>query len=195
MSNTAVKTPPLMTVAEFLEWSQDDRGTRYELVEGEIRAMAPGSDAHNTIVSNINFLIALHLRGKRPHCRVVSAPGVQPHVRADWNFRIPDLGVTCTPNRLGYIMTPDPILLIEVLSPSNSQDTWGNVAHYTTVPSVSEIAVFNSTRVRAEVLRRDAAGGWPPNPDAIEAGQIMRFASIEAECPIEDCYRGTHLAP
>ena len=104
------KLPAMMTVAEFLEWPGDGTDTRYELVDGELRAMAPAADSHNTIVANLAALIWNRIKQTGLPCRVVATPGIEPHVRADWNFRIPDLGVTCTPNRIGTVMTPDPIL-------------------------------------------------------------------------------------
>ena len=53
MADAARKLPPLMTVAEFLEWPGDGTGTRYELVDGVLRAMAPASDNHGTIQTNL----------------------------------------------------------------------------------------------------------------------------------------------
>ena len=49
----------------------------------------------------------------------------------------------------------DPVLLVEILSPSNRAETWTNVWAYTTIPSVREILVLHSLRIRAELLRRD----------------------------------------
>jgi Uma2 family endonuclease len=185
--------PPKMDVTDFLGWTGDGTGTRYELVDGVLRAMAPASDAHNTIISRLVVLITRHLDAKRPGCRVVTSPGIQPRVRSEWNFRIPDLGVTCTQNQKGDVMTPDPILLVEVLSPGNATETWDNVMAYTTLPSVQEILIVHSTRIKAELLRRDAQGHWPANPELIEAGALVALASIEAELPLNDVYTGTYL--
>lgn len=193
MTTAQLKLPPMMTAADFIDWPGDGTSTRYELVDGVLRAMAPGSDAHNTIVMTFGSLLAAHLREKRPGRRVVASPGVQPRVRAEWNFRIPDLGVTCAPNRPGEIMTPDPVLLVEVLSPSNAQDTWENVRAYATLPTVSEIAVVHSTRVAVELLRRDADGAWPKDPETLTAGNLQ-LASIDARISISDIYSSTHLA-
>jgi Uma2 family endonuclease len=193
MATTQRKLPPLMDIVDFIAWPGDNAGTRYELIDGVPRAMAPGSDAHNTIVSRLAYQLTRHLDAKRPSCRVVIAPGVQPRVRASWNFRIPDLGVTCAPAKAGDVMTPDPILLIEVLSPGNASETWENVIAYTTLPSVQEILVVHSTRAKAELLTRDAAGAWPADPEAIVAGAIP-LASMGFELPLAEAYAGTHLA-
>ena len=61
-------------------------------------------------------------------------------------------------------MFPEPILFIEILSPSNEVETWANVWTYASIPSVAEILVVHSTRVAAELLRREANGQWPDEP-------------------------------
>ncbi len=182
----------MMDVADFIEWPGDGMGTRYELIDGVLRAMAPGSDAHNTIIGNLTALIWAHLRKARPGCRVVTAPGVQPRVRAEWNFRIPDLGVTCAPNKPGDVFTPDPILLIEVLSPSNAAETYESVRAYATLPSVKEILVVHSTRIEIEVLVRGTDGNWPANPTNLKSGTLS-LESIGAGIPVTDIYANTHL--
>ena len=188
------KLPAMMTVAEFLEWPGDGTDTRYELVDGELRAMAPAADSHNTIVANLAALIWNQLKHTGLPCRVVATPGIEPHVRTDWNCRIPDLCVTCTPNRIGTVMTPDPILLIEVLSPSNKSDTYENVRAYTTIPSVREIVIVHSTQIRAELLVRDEHGHWPANATEIGVNDVLKLNSINATLPLAEVYAGTHLA-
>jgi Uma2 family endonuclease len=194
MTFTQRKSTPFMDVADFIAWPGDEPGVKYELIDGVPRAMAPGSDVHNTIVNRLAFLLTRHIDANRPGCRVVVAPGVQPRVRATWNFRIPDLGVTCAPARASDVMTPDPILLVEVLSPGNAGETWENVIAYTTLPSVLEILVVHSTRVKAEMLCRDGDGAWPADPEVVEAGGAVRLASIGFDLPLAQAYAGTHLA-
>ena len=187
------KLPPMMTVDEFIGWTGDGTDTRYELVDGELRAMAPAADAHNTIVANLLVLIGGHLRNIGSPCRVVSAPGIQPHIRSNWNFRVPDLGVTCAPNRPNAVMTPEPVVLIEVLSPGNKNETYENVRAYGTIPSVREIVIVHSTLVRAELLVRDEHGHWPPNPTELGGTDALMLASIGASFPLAEVYAATHL--
>jgi Uma2 family endonuclease len=115
-------------------------------------------------------------------------------VRANVNMRVPDLGVTCTPDAPGQQTLPDPIVLIEILSPGNASDTWDNVWSYTTIPSVREIAVVHSTRVLVELLRRGADGSWPAEPEEIGPGDTLRFDSVGFACALADVYAQTHLA-
>lgn len=187
-------TPSLMTVDEFLTWPSDGTGRILELVHGRIRAQDAASDAHGTIQSRLNVLIGNHLDVKRPGCRVVANPGIRPRLLAKWNHRIPELGVTCTPNRPDVHATPEPILLIEVLSPSKYDDTWSNVPLYATLPSVMEILLVDSTKVEAQLLLRGPDGAWPQGPITIGEGGTIALASIGLEFPLEAAYQGTHLA-
>ena len=188
-----IRLPPFMDVADFLAWPGDGTPTRYELVDGVLRAMAPATPTHNTIVSNLTLLIGNHLARHRGDCHVETTPGIQPRLRADWNFRIPDLGVTCRPAERDAAMMPEPILLVEVLSASNAAETWDNVRAYASIPSVREILVLHATRIRAEILTRDSEGAWPENPAPIATGEPVHLASIDLGFPLEEAYRHTYL--
>src|SRR4249919_758686 len=99
------RAPARMTLDEFLAWDSGDRSGRpWQLIDGEPVAMAPGSDAHGAIQSEIGALLRNHLLEQRSPCRVVTEPGIVPRVRANRNYRIPDLGVTCTPPSLDLMM-------------------------------------------------------------------------------------------
>jgi Uma2 family endonuclease len=181
---------PTMSAAEFLAWPGDGTGRRFELVDGQLRAMAPARDVHGTIQANLTGLLFNHLRGTR--CRVVVTPGVQPRVNATSNVRIPDIGVTCVPNRREDVLVPDVILLVEVLSPGNAGKTWDNIRSFTTIPSVRELLVVDSRAVRVERLARGDDGHWPADAQVITGGAVG-LASVDATLTIADIYAGTWL--
>jgi Uma2 family endonuclease len=86
MAESAAKR---MSLAEFLEWD-DGTDTRYELIDGRERAMAPPTLAHGTIVANL----ARHIGNRlKPPCRVVVEAGLIPVDRADTWYQA-DLVVT-----------------------------------------------------------------------------------------------------
>jgi hypothetical protein len=120
------KIPVRMTVDEFLKWDSED-GRRYELVDGEPRAMAPASAIHGFLQNELGRLIGNHLRDKATGCDVIANPGVVPRLLSEHNVRIPDLAVTCSPLAVGQATLPDPILLIEILSPTNWR--WRSARH------------------------------------------------------------------
>ena len=88
----------------------------------------------------------------------------------------------------------DPILLVEILSPSNEVETWANIWAYTTIPSVMEIVIVSSTKVEADLLRRRADGSWPEIPERVEADGKLTLDSVDFTVPLRDVYRTTALA-
>jgi len=183
-----------MTVDEFLVWDSGDRsGRRWQLIDGEPVAMAPASENHGALQGELAAIIRNHLRAHRPGCRLIVTPGVVPRMRANRNFRVPDLGVTCAPAR-GEPMIADPILLVEVLSPSNETETWSNIWSYATIPSVVEILALRATRIEAELLRRQPDGNWPAEPMLLRAGDSLDLTSIGLTVALEAVYETTSLA-
>ncbi len=180
-----------MTVAEFLDWPGDGTEDKHQLVDGEIRAMAPASVTHGLIQASIARIIGNHLNGTR--CHIVAAPGVIPRVRALRNMRVPDLAVNCLPDALGQRALPDPILIIEILSPSNEAETRENVWAYTTIPSIHEILLVRSTDIAAELFRRQSDGTWPEQPELIGGEGECALDSIGFRSPLAGFYEDTHL--
>ena len=185
------KIPVRMTVDEFLVWDSGDE-YRYELVDGEPRAMAPASTVHGFLQSELARLIGNHLREAASKCEVVTNPGVVPRLLSEHNVRIPDLAVTCSPLAAGQPTLPDPVLLIEILSPSNQAKTWTNVWAYTSIASVQEILVLRADRMAAELLRRSPKGEWPERPIAMTEGELV-LESIDFRVALADLYARTGM--
>ena len=85
-----------MSVEEFLNWDTGD-ALRYELVDGEPRAMAPANRTHGVLQGRLATLINNHRDREQRPCSVVVEPGVVPRLLSDHNVRMPDLAVTCAP--------------------------------------------------------------------------------------------------
>jgi Uma2 family endonuclease len=188
------RAPSRMTLTEFLSWDTGDpSGRAWQLIDGEPVAMAPGSETHGAIQGELIGLLRNHLVELPSPCRVIAEPGIVPRIRADRNYRVPDLGVTCAAPSLG-LMVPEPVLLVEILSPSNEAETRANIWAYTTIPSVQELLVVHSTRIEAELLRRGADGSWPEQPEIIGADGSLSLASIAFTVPLAAIYRTTALA-
>lgn len=170
--SAAARVPVRLSVRDFLQWESGD-GLHYELVDGEPLAMAPAGTIHAFLQNELGRLIGNYLREHRPACEILANPGVVPRLLSAYNVRVPDLGVTCRPLVPGHATLSDPVLLIEILSPSNQASTWSDVRAYTSIPSVQEIVVLDSTRVAADVLRRLPAGEWPDQPDELRSGDLL----------------------
>jgi Uma2 family endonuclease len=186
------KIPVRMTVAEFLAWDARD-GRLWQLVDGEPQAMAPASRTHGALQNELGSLIRNHLAERSSLCSVLANPGVVPRVQAEHNVRIPDLAVICSGYEAEEPVIADPVLIVEILSPSNEAETWANVWAYTTIPSVREIVVLRTVSIAADLLRRCPDGSWPRTPEAIEAGDLV-LESIGFQTPLAALYRTTRLA-
>jgi Uma2 family endonuclease len=184
-----------MTADEFQDWDPPEhlRQRRWQLFDGEPRCMSPANENHGAIQSEAAFLLISHLRAIRPSCRVIIAPGVIPRVRAGYNHRIPDLGVTCAA-AAGDKVLSDPVVLIEILSPSNENDTRANVWAYTSIPSVQEVLLLSGTSISAELLPRGADGNWPKSPLLLGPDDQLRLSSLGFEAPPRAFYVGTSLS-
>ena len=183
--------PSRMTVEEFLDWPGDRSGRGFELVDGEPRAMAPASRTHGRIQATIARLLGNHLAGTG--CSAVIEPGVVPRVRAEANMRVPDVAVTGEADDSGVHAISDPILIVEVLSPSNEPETRENVWAYATIPTVREILLIRSTSVAAELLRRQPDGSWPATAMRIGENDRLSLGSLDFGCPLMAVYEGTRF--
>jgi Uma2 family endonuclease len=183
-----------MTVAEFERWEPefDLQDRRWELVDGEPVCMAPPSIDHAMIQSETARLIGNHLAAERPRCRIAVTPGVIPRAQSATNERVPDLGVTCASIATSRTL-PDPLLLIEILSPSNEAKTRANVWAYVSIPTVREILLLSSTAIRAELLRRAEDGAWPEMPEVVADARPLRLQSIGFTVTLRDLYATSSL--
>ncbi len=180
-----------MSLDEFLVW--DAPGPhRWQLMEGEAVEMAPTNLRHGLVLAELIRLLGNHLLASGSRCHVIDAPGVVPSIRPDMNFRIPDLGVAALPSAPEQ-MVRDPVLLAEILSPSNEAETRANISAYTTIPSLQEILLVRSSRIEAELLRRDADGNWPADAERLGKDSTLTLDSIGFTTPFAALYRTAGL--
>jgi Uma2 family endonuclease len=132
----AEPTVKRMSLAEFLEWD-DGTDTRYELIDGRRRAMAPPIEAHGTIVANLAAIIRPRLK---PPSRVVVEAGIIAADRADTWYEA-DLVVTCAAAEHGARAIAEPRLIIEVLPASTAAHDRGvKLADYRKLPRSSRFS-------------------------------------------------------
>jgi Uma2 family endonuclease len=200
MSSTARKQPDIfsrddVTVAEFVEFAFNTKGTRYQLMDGRVVAMAPPSVGHGTIQANLVRAIGRALDNIGSRCRIVTEPGVKPRSNARHNVRVPDLGVTCTKPAANETLLTEPVLLVEVLSPGNKANTWANVHAYQSIPTLREILIVASDKRHAKLFRVAPDGLWAEDAIEISDNGTIDLESIGIAITLADTYRLTHLGP
>lgn len=179
---------PRMTAAQFLDWEGDGHPGKQELVGGRIRSMAPPSSFHGMLQLRLGSLVDQQLRKNKRVCRGGTEVGVIPKWDPGHNVRVPDLTVTRTPLTPREKTFPNPILIIQIMSPSNESDTWESIQACATIPSLTEIVVVESEPVKISIFRKGANGAWPEDPEVVEPGGTVRIATIEAVFPIDVLY-------
>jgi Uma2 family endonuclease len=186
MAEPAIKR---MTVDEFLRW-EDGTDTRYELIDGFAVAMAPPAPRHGALFARLAGAIDAALRA-RPPCTAYGEAGI---VRPDSDdtFYVADIAVTCDPPRPDDQLIRNPILVVEILSPSTANfDRNTKVPDYRRIPSVEEILLLDSATVFAEILHREG-DRWIT--EIVQGpGATLSLNSVPLTISIAELYEGLAL--
>jgi Uma2 family endonuclease len=178
-----------MTLDEFLCW-EDGTDTRYELWSGVVVAMAPPMPAHGRLAAAITREIASALRGRAP-CGAFSEAGIALPDRSE-SFYVADIAVTCEPLQPEDRLIRNPVLIVEVLSPSTSvSDRQLKLADYRTIPSVTEILLIDCQSMFAEVHCREG-DRWIT--EIVRGGDAtLALNSVPLTIPMLELYEGIPL--
>jgi Uma2 family endonuclease len=187
----ALQFPGLMMLDAFLNWDSP-AGYLWQLIDGVPVAMSPPAPLHGAIQAEVGRLIGNHLIERGGPCRVIITPGVLPRFQSDRNFLVPDLAVTCSAADMAGKALRDPVLLIEILSPSNHAETWRNVWSYMTIPALREILVIRTASVGVDLLRRGDDDTWPEQPRSVTEGKFT-LSGIGLTLRVAALYRGTGM--
>jgi len=107
------------TYADYCTWD-DNKGQRYELIDGVPYLMASPAPRHQEVMVNLSAEFRAHLKGKK--CKVYTELDVRLNPdKSDDTIVRPDLIVVCDPDKIGednILGAPD--LVIEILSPSTA---------------------------------------------------------------------------
>lgn len=125
-------------------------------------------------------------------CVAVPEAIVRPRLDVRRNARVPDVAVVCAPPSRAKTFE-DPLVIVEILSPGNENDTWESIVACTTIPSVQEIFILHSERIEGQILRKAGDGSWPELPELLRHGASGRLQSIDFEFALADFYAQTYL--
>jgi Uma2 family endonuclease len=154
---------------------------RHEYVNGEIYAMVGASEAHNLIAGNLHAALHQHLRGTP--CRVFMS---DMKVRIGDVFYYTDVLVSCSEKDVHPYYKTEPILIIEVISPSTElKDSLEKRIAYQSLASLQEYVLANQDKQEVKVYRR-AENGW--DLETFAEGEQVRLASIKLEVPMAAVY-------
>jgi Uma2 family endonuclease len=143
---TTQPKPRRMTVSEFLAWASVQSRGRYELVRGEVVAMAPERARHALVKGAVFRALGDAIKRAALPCTVY--PDGVMVVIDDHHAREPDASVQCgAPANLDSMILDAPLIVAEVVSPSSVRlDTDTKVAEYFSVPSIQHYLVIDPTQ-------------------------------------------------
>ena len=175
-----------MTLEEFLRWD-DGTDRRYELIDGFPVAMAPPARAHGILCARLGGLIDAALRSRRP-CAAQIEAGIARPDRGD-SFYVADIAVSCQPYTQGEQLVQEPILIVEILSPSTERnDRRQKLPAYQEIGSVREIVFIDADSHHAEVYRRDNSH-W--GIELVRGADATLFLpSVELRISMSELYEG-----
>jgi len=183
----AANPTTFLSEAEYLE--QERRAERKsEYRQGEVFAMAGASRRHGLIVTNLTRELSQQLMD-RP-CEVYSSD-LRLRVTAAGLYTYPDVLVVC-----GDVQFADdqkdtilnPVLLIEVLSPSTRDyDLGGKSQYYRTLPSLMEYLTVAQDEPHVEHWIRQQEDRWLM-VETKDLSQTIQLPSISCSLPMARIY-------
>ncbi len=171
-----------MTSDEFIAWAMQ-QGSRYELVAGEVVGMAPERAAHGRVKAHIWRRLTEAIEAANLPCEAF-VDGMAVEVDEITTYE-PNALVRCeTPLSPDAIKLNDPIIVVEVLSPSSlARDTGAKLEDYFRLPSVQHYLILK-TENRTIVHHQRAE-------DGIILTRIVREGPILLDPPgikLIDCF-------
>ena len=176
-----------MSKAGFIEWDAGE-GQRCELVGGRVVMMPRPSQAHGKIVTNLVVLLRTGL--DRKQWEVIAEFGLD---TGPETLRYPDIVVYPAGSPDKSHTTGTPVLLAEVLSPSNAETDFGDkVAEYLELPSLLAYVVLSQDEPKAWMWSRPSTSAqFAPVPKVISGAEaLIPVAGLQLELPIADIYAG-----
>jgi Uma2 family endonuclease len=165
--------PKRLTADAFIAWAMTRQG-RFELEAGEVVAMAPERLAHARIKGNVYLALRAALAG-RSGCEALPDGAA---VRID-NATVyePDALVRCGEPLPGDVLfVPDPVVVVEVLSPSTQgADTGAKLEGYFRLPSLRHYLIVKPASRAVIHHGRGETGGI--------ATSILHEGEIELDPP------------
>lgn len=183
---SSVATKKYITPEEYLTAERKAK-IKSEYIYGEIFSMSAASNAHNIITVEITTELNIQLRGSG--CFVYSSD-MRVKTKPTGSYFYPDVVVVCDKPRFEdnvFDTLLNPILIIEVLSPSSDAfDRGEKFANYQELVSLREYILVSQDRMRVEHHRLIEAQWVGKTFKAPE--DVLKFNSIKCELPLRDIY-------
>jgi Uma2 family endonuclease len=179
--------PHRATYADYLATEQNSE-RRHEFIDGVIVAMAGGSDEHNAIASRVATLFGVRVpRGCRSY-----TPDQRFWIAATARGRYSDGSIICgKPAHPAHDnqATTNPVVVVEVLSPSSEGDDDGDKRRdFQSLASLEAYVIAAQDARCVKVYRRTERGEWRNEPDVYRAGARFELPRLTRTIAIDEVY-------
>lgn len=174
-----------ISVKDYLE-GENFSEIKHEFLNGEVYAMAGASDRHHRICANVFIKLDSHLAESK--CEAFMA---EMKLKADEKtFYYPDVFVSCDKAIKSAFFREEPILIVEVVSPSTRQtDHREKLRVYQQIPTVQEYVIIEQDRMLVELHRRQPDGRWITYfYNESDLDEILEFQSVNLSLNLEEIY-------
>jgi Uma2 family endonuclease len=174
-----------------------DAAYKSEYYDGEIFAMAGGTDEHSAIIGNIIIAVGVRLRGS--DC-VIRDSNLRMTVQATGLRTYPDAAVYCGPAMFDEEDTDhqtrlNPTVVFEVLSRTTEGYDRGNkFEHYQQIPSLKSYVLVSQWHARIDIFDRQADGSWSLR-GASGMDAKVEISAIGIELPLSEVYDRVTFPP
>ena len=173
----------LWTLEKFLAFD-DGTDTSYQLFEGRLVAMNPPLRGHAVLTARLVRIIGGQLT---PPCEVAAEAGIIPINRRHSWYKA-DLIVTCTPGSYKDQFIAEPVLVVEVLSPTTSATDFNRkLPDYQQIPSMQDILLVSGMERLIRHWAR-APQGWTERRH--RRGATVRLAGLPVTLTMSELYDG-----
>src|ERR1044072_7634205 len=179
-----------LSEAEYLE-NEKASAVRHEYLAGLVYAMAGASATHNLIALNLASRLRAHLRGGP--CRAFISD-MKVKIETIETFYYPDVLVTCNPDDNEEYFKTQPVLIIEVTSPTTAGiDRREKLMAYQKIATLREYVLVAQDEIKVEVYRRDKNGRWWE--ETLGQDDAVELESVNMNITVKEAYEDVIFQP
>ena len=176
-----------MTESEYLKF-EENSDIKHEYIDGEIFAMTGASRYHNTIC--VNVITSLRNQSKGSPCKIYPSD-MRVKIESLSEYTYPDISLVCGDPQFAegvFDSLINPILLIEVLSPSTeAYDRGKKFQIYRHMASLKEYILIAQDSPHIERYYINKAGNWELS-DIIGLDNTLNLISVPYQFVMRDIY-------
>jgi Uma2 family endonuclease len=177
-----------LSEAEYLE-NEKASTVRHEYLAGFVYAMAGASAKHNLIAGNIFARLRAHLRGGP--CQVFISD-MKVKIEAIDTFYYPDVMVTCDPSDNADYFRTNPVLIIEVTSPTTAGiDRREKLMAYHKIPRLRQYVLIAQDEISVQLYSRDNNGRWWE--ETLGPDGVIELDCVDLNMTVKEAYEDVRL--